>query len=116
MSDGDGVMETVFDDPRFWDALDSMVNASWRGIKEVVDVLNEHTETIPLPLQGLLIGGMGTFVRTYAVARREANSPPLAFQHALQQVNAHPLAQVLIQQAANDAVDSKVATMKEGAE
>lgn len=111
-----GLMETVLEDPRFWDALDSMVNASWRGVKELTDVLAEHSETIPLPLQGLLIGGMGTFVRTYAIARSEANPPDLAFQHALQQVNAHPLAQVLIQQAANDAVDARVSSMKEGEE
>ncbi len=111
-----GYMDGLLEDPRFWDALDSMVNASWRGVKELTDVMGEHSDTIPLPLQGLLIGGMGTFVRSYAIARSEANPPNLAFQHALQQVNAHPLAQVLIQQAANDAVDERVASMKEGEE
>ena len=111
-----GLMEGLMEDPRFWDALDRLVNDSWRSVKEVVDVMAEHSETVPLPLQGLLIGGMGTFVRAYAIARSEANPPPLAFRHALEQVNAHPLAQIIIQQAANDAVDAKVAGMKEGAE
>lgn len=109
-------MEGLLDDPRFWDALDELVNVSWRGVKEVVDVMNEHAETIPAPLQGLLIGGVGTFVRTYAIARSESNPPDLAFRHALECVNQDPRTQALVQQAANDAVDAKVAGMKEGSE
>ena len=111
-----GRMEGLLDDPRFWDALDELVNASWRGVKEVCDVMEEHVETIPAPLQGLLIGGVGTFVRTYAIARREANTPELAFRHALEQVNRDPRTQALVQQAANEAVDSKVAGMMEASE
>ena len=111
-----GFMEGLLDDPRFWDALDELVNTSWRNVKEVCDVMNEHSETIPLPLQGMLMGGIGTFVRSYAIARSESNPPELAFRHALQCVNQDPRTQILIQQAANEAVDAKVAGMKEGAE
>ena len=111
-----GDMEGLLDDPRFWDALDELVNNSWRNVKEIVDVMNEHSETIPAPMQGLFIGGIGTFVRTYAIARSEANPPELAFRHALECVNQDPRTQALVQQAAHDTVDAKVAGMKEGVE
>ena len=107
------IMETLFDDPRFWDALDNLVNSSWRETKEMCDLMGEYTGEIPPQLNALILGGLGTFVRSYAIARSESNPPPLSFQLALRKVNENPLVQGLVQQTANDMVDGKVNKMKE---
>lgn len=73
----------------------------------------EYREEIPPQLNALISGGLGTFVRSYAIARSESNPPRLAFELALRKVNENPLVQGLVQQAANEMIDGRVEKMKE---
>lgn len=105
-------MQSWNNDPRFWDALDNLVNASWRPLKELLDVLQEYDENLDLQTRAMLIGGLGTFTRTYAIRRSESNGPEMSFESAVGAVHSNPFVQALMGQAAEAMVDSKVNALK----
>ena len=105
-------MQSWNNDPRFWDALDNLVNASWRPLKELLDVLQEYDESLDLQTRAMLIGGLGTFTRTYAIRRSESNGPEMSFESAVGAVHSNPFVQALMGQAAEAMVDAKVDALK----
>ena len=100
-------------DPRFWEALDELINTSWKPLKELLDVLNEYDEDLDLQTKAMLIGGIGTFTRVYAIRRSESNPAQLSFQSAFEAVNENQYVRALMKQTTEAIIDSKVEGMKE---
>ena len=61
----------------------------------------------------MLIGGIGTFVRTYAIRRSESNPAELSFKSALEAVHNDTQVRALMNQATDTFVDSKIEGLKE---
>ena len=61
------------DNPLFWLNLDELVKTAWRPLKEFLDVCIEHEDEMTLQTNALLHGGLGTFVRKYAMMRADNN-------------------------------------------
>lgn len=109
-------MESWQDDPAFWETLDQLINESWLPLKNFLDVLKDHDDELTLQSKAMISGGIGTFVRVYALRRSDSNPPEIAFQEALSAVYADPRVRELTQQAADKMVDAKITQMKEASE
>ena len=106
-------MMTWNNDPRFWDSLDELINSAWKPLKELLDVMTEYDEDLDLQTKAMLIGGIGTFTRVYAIRRSESNPPELSFQSAFEAVNENQYVRALMKQTTDAIIDSKVEGMKE---
>jgi hypothetical protein len=104
------------DNPLFWESLDSLVQNAWRPLKEFLDVCREHEDEFTLQTNALLFGGLGTFVRKYAMMRADLNSHQVAFEQALIACHSDHRMRAMMGQAADMMVDNAVEKMKEGNE
>jgi hypothetical protein len=100
-------------DPRFWDALDTLTLHSGSALKELLDVLYEYKDGLDIMTLGLLFGGVGEFFKTYSQNRRNTNSNMQSFSEAVKASQNHPLMLQYMQMATNAVIDGKVQEMKE---
>ncbi len=64
------------DDARIWERLDVLMGETWLPLKELLDVIVEYRDEIPLQGEALMFGGLGTFVMRYNELRMQgANNP-----------------------------------------
>lgn len=99
-------------DPNFWEALDKLVEASWLPLKELLDVVFEHKDTIGREPQAFLFGVIGNFVRVYYEMRAMTNPPQVSFNEGMQTVFSDRRVQELFQLGMQSAVDNKVSQMR----
>jgi len=104
------------DNPLFWSNLDELVKTAWRPLKEFLDVCIEHEDEMTLQTNALLHGGLGTFVRKYAMMRSDNNGHEVSFQYALKACHEDSRMRAMMSQAADMMVDSAIDRMKEGHE
>ena len=105
--------ERLQDDEQFWLALDNFVNSAWLPYKLLNEVILEHESELDITISALVLGGLGNFVRSYAIMRSEGLSPQESFSIALTSVQSDHRVQTMLQVGANRLVDSKVEQIKE---
>lgn len=103
-------------DPKFWIALDDLTNIAWQPLLDLLNVLHEHTEDLPLQSQAFIFGGLGKFVGTYKQMRDELNNHDNSFFHAMSAVAQDRRMMKLQELTAQQMVDAKVEKFKEAQE
>tara|TARA_Y100001973_G_C5207316_1_gene342517 strand:- start:3461 stop:3787 length:327 start_codon:yes stop_codon:yes gene_type:complete len=103
-------------DPKFWLALDDFTHTAWTPMLDLLNVLHEHTETLPFQAKAFLFGGFGKFVMTYKKSRDELNSPENSFYLAMNAIAQDSRMKRLHEMTAQQMVDNKVAQFKEANE
>ena len=103
------------DDPLVWDHLDDLLLNAWPDLKVFLDAMHEHSDEITPHWRGLLFGGLGQLVASYATARAEANSPRQAYAVALEQMVANPAFAGMMQGMLNQTIDGAVVKMEDSA-
>jgi len=101
------------DDPKFWIALDDLTSIAWQPLLDLLNVLHEHTDTLPFQSQAFIFGGLGKFVGTYTNMRDELNNHENSFFHAMNAISQDKRMLKLQEMTANQLVDSKVDKFKE---
>jgi len=107
---------TWLTDPNFWTALDDLTELTWSPLLDFLNVLNEHTDAMPLQAQAFIFGGLGKFVGTYRGARAELNNHENSFFMAMNAVANDRRMMKLHEMAGNQMVDRAVDKMKEANE
>jgi len=103
---------TWLQDPNFWTALDDLCDAAWTPLLDFLNVLNEHTDAMPLQAQAFIFGGLGKFVGTYQGSRAELNNHENSFFMAMNAVANDRRMMKLHEMAGNQMVDNAVDKFK----
>ena len=103
----------IFEDERFWQALDDTVVHMWPAFNDLMAVCHTHRDELPAQMQALLFGAIGGFIKHYNTSRDLDLTPPEAFSEAMAKVQEDPRVQQAAQSAINAAIDEKVKGMKE---
>lgn len=101
----------IMENDEFFKKLDDLILASWLPMKEFLDVLIQHEDELDLQVRALVIGGLGSFVRTYAKRRADHNPKHLSFLDAIESMQKDERVQLLNQMVAERFVDSQVEKM-----
>ena len=99
-------------DPKFWLALDDLTDIAWTPLLDLLNVLHEHADTLPVQAQAFIFGGLGKFVGTYKQMRTDLNNHENSFFHAMNAVAQDRRMMKLQELTAQQMVDSKVEKFK----
>jgi len=107
------MLMTWLQDPNFWTALDDLTEIAWPQLLDFLNVMNEHTDVMPIQAQAFIFGGLGKFVGTYNGARAELNNHENSFFMAMNAVANDKRMMKLNEMAGNQMVDNAVDKFKE---